>query len=71
MRLGAPPGPGKAAGLTFSAASGHSYDVQASTNLTTWATIWSSGTVTSNGWVAFQDPQGTTLPKRFYRLVLH
>jgi hypothetical protein len=71
QRLVPPTGPGKTASLTFSGASGHSYNVQASSNLVTWTTIWSSGALNSNGWVTFQDPQSSTLSQRFYRLIMN
>lgn len=65
-----PPSAGNTAKVTFSAAIGHSYTVQASTNLTSWTNVWSSGPVNSNAWVTWQDPQGTTMSKRFYRLLM-
>jgi hypothetical protein len=57
--------------MRFPVASGHWYEVQASTNLTSWATIWKTEVATSNAWVVFQDPQAASYTRRFYRLALH
>jgi hypothetical protein len=62
---------GKTMQLRFPVASGHSYQVEASTNLTSWAVIWQSGTATSNAWTTFQDPLTKSRRQRFYRLVLN
>jgi len=62
---------GKAMQLTFPVASGHSYQVLAGTNLTSWAVIWTSGTATSNAWTSFQDPLTNSMRRRFYRLAMH
>ena len=55
--------------LSFVAAPGHTYTVQASVNLTTWSTIWRTS-ATTNGWVQCEDPEGANLKMRFYRLVM-
>jgi len=57
--------------LSFPVASGHSYVVQASTNLTTWQLIYTSATATNNVWTTFHDTNSSSFPHRFYRLVLH
>jgi hypothetical protein len=57
--------------LNFPVAPGHSYEVQASVDLTNWTKIYQTATATSNAWTSFQDPQTASFPKRFYRLVLH
>ncbi|MDB6109802.1 MAG: fibronectin type domain protein [Pedosphaera sp.] len=57
--------------LNFPVAPGHWYEVQATTNLTSWTTIWQTTAATSNAWVQFQDPKAGLFPKRFYRTVLH
>jgi chitin-binding protein len=57
--------------VRFPAAPGHWYELQASTNLLTWTTIWQTGVANSYSWVEFQDPQSKTLKARFYRLVVH
>lgn len=56
--------------LEFPVAPGGVYAVQASVDLKSWNTIWQPTTATSNAWVAFQDPQSSAFPKRFYRLVI-
>jgi hypothetical protein len=58
-------------GMSFPVAQGHYYTVQATTNLTTWTNVWQTATASSNAWVSYQDPQAGSLPRRFYRLVLH
>jgi hypothetical protein len=57
--------------LNFPVAPGHWYEVQATTNLTSWTTIWQSTAATSNAWVQFQDPKAGLFAKRFYRTILH
>lgn len=68
MALGAGAVPGKPVPLSFPVAPGHTYQVQASTDLKNWVTIWST-TAATNGWIQYQDPQGTKLQQRFYRTV--
>jgi len=60
--------PGGQAALTGMAKVGHTYTVQASTNLQKWASI---GTVTvdNTGNFQFIDPTSTTLKSRFYRFM--
>jgi hypothetical protein len=60
-------GPRSPATLRFPVAPGHTYQVQASVNLTTWSTIWQT-TATNNVWTQFQDVEGANLGMRFYRL---
>jgi len=62
--------PGNPALLQFPVAPGQSYDVQASTDLINWSTIWQSGVMASNCWTQFTDPNAGQFPSRFYRLVL-
>jgi hypothetical protein len=54
--------------LHFQVSPGHSYQVQASTDLTSWTTIWQSTNTTAYAWIDFQDPQSAAFPSRFYRL---
>jgi hypothetical protein len=54
--------------IQFPVAPGHTYSVQASTDLKNWRTIWET-TSTSNAWVQFQDPASANLQMRFYRTV--
>jgi hypothetical protein len=61
-------GPGQ---IQFPVEPNHWYEVQASTNLQSWATVWQTGVSTSNSWVQFTDPNSGAFRTRFYRLVLH
>lgn len=73
--------PGATAGaakrLQFPMAPGHWYELQASSDLKTWATIWQTGIAGVYTWTEFQDPLSglNALPTgtrcRFYRLVVH
>jgi len=57
--------------LQFPVAPGHWYEVQATTDLQTWISIWQSDVMASNYWMQFVDPNASSFPARFYRLVLH
>lgn len=57
--------------LQFPAAPGHWYELQASTDLKNWITIWQTAVVTSYAWTGYNDPQSSTLKSRFYRLRVH
>jgi hypothetical protein len=53
--------------LSFQADVGHSYAVEASTNLTDWTPLWSApGTGAA---VQFTDPDALRYDRRFYRVV--
>lgn len=56
--------------LLFPVASGHSYDVQYSDEFTNWTTLTTILGQT-NTIYDLVDTNFTTVPKRFYRLVLH
>jgi hypothetical protein len=60
--------PQPAVALNFPVAPGHTYAVQASTDLKNWETIWQT-TTTSNTWAQFQDTIATNVQMRFYRTV--
>jgi hypothetical protein len=62
---------GNPAGLSFPVAVGHTYEVQASTNLQSWTNIWQTTTSTSNAWVYYQDPQASSFAELFYRLIMN
>jgi len=64
-------GNGTAINMQLSVAAGHWYQVQASTDLKNWSIIGQTATNLSNTWVGFQDNQSPSMPKRFYRLVMH
>ena len=57
--------------IQFQGAPGRSYELQATSDLRSWATIWQTGTVASYGPLEFADPQSGVLGRRFYRLVVH
>ena len=63
--------PGTPAVIRFPVAPGHWYEVQATTDLTSWTTIWQTGVATSNNWVQFTDPNAGSFSSRYYRLALH
>ena len=67
--------------LQFPMAPGHWYELQASTDMKTWTTIWQTGVASSYVWTEFQDALSgfgvvktssfKPLPTRFYRLQVH
>jgi hypothetical protein len=57
--------------LKFPVAPGHWYDVQASTDLKSWASIGQTAVAATNSWVNFQDTNSGSFPRRYYRLVMH
>ncbi len=63
--------PGDPLLIKFPVAPSHWYEVQASTNLQSWTTIWQTGVSTSNALVQYSDPNAGKFSSRFYRLVLH
>ncbi len=70
-RLTLPTRAGGSMGLSFPVAPGHSYSVQASTDLKTWTLLYTTGTQSTNAWVTWTDAQSKSYPKRFYRLILN
>ncbi len=71
IRFNAATSAGAPANICFPVAVGHSYQVEASTNLQTWTNIWQTSMSTSNAWVYYQDPQAGSFTMRFYRLILN
>lgn len=57
--------------VRFPAAPGRWYELQASTDLIHWTTIWQTGVANSYSWVEYQDPRSRYYKSRFYRLVVH
>ena len=57
--------------IQFPVAPGHWYQVQATSDLVNWSTVWQSSLMTSNCWMQFSDPDAAAYPRRFYRLVLN
>jgi hypothetical protein len=64
--------PGDPMTLTFPAASGHWYEILASTDLITWTTICQTESQDSPGIFSFQDVDGAgAYQQRFYRVAQH
>lgn len=57
--------------IQFQGAPGRSYELQATSDLRTWATIWQTGSVATYAPLEFEDPESGILGCRFYRLVVH
>ena len=57
--------------LSMPVAPGHWYEIQASTDLKSWSTIYQTQTATSNAWTQVTDPQSGLFSSRYYRLVMH
>jgi hypothetical protein len=53
--------------ISFPVAPGHTYQLQASVDLTTWSTLWQN-TATNNAWEQFEDVEAIKLNQRFYRV---
>jgi hypothetical protein len=70
-RLIPPAKKGTPVGISFPVAPGHTYSVQASTNLKTWTTIYTTPVATNNSWATCEDPQTGFFSRRFYRLILN
>jgi len=68
IQLTRPTSPGAVKRLRFPVAPGRSYEVQASTDLRNWTTIWQTGLASSYTWIEVPDLQSTTIKQRFYRL---
>lgn len=58
--------------LQFPMATGHWYEIQASTNMTTWTTIQQTSVATGYGWTNVQEmAPPTKRTQRFFRLKIH
>lgn len=57
--------------VSFPVAAGHSYQLQASTNLQSWTNLWQTTVWNSNTWAVYADPQSGSYARRFYRLILN
>ncbi|MEY4385764.1 MAG: hypothetical protein RLY20_1047 [Verrucomicrobiota bacterium] len=57
--------------VQFPAAPGKWYELQASTDMKNWTTIWQTGVATAYSWTEYQDVQSATLKSRYYRLKVH
>jgi hypothetical protein len=56
--------------IRFPAAPGRSYELQASTDLMNWSTIWQTGVVNKYAWLEYQDPRARYYVSRFYKLIV-
>ena len=63
--------PGDPALIQFPVEPGHWYEVQATTDLQSWATVWQTDVADANVWLQFADPEAGAFSSQFYRLVLH
>lgn len=57
--------------LRFPVAPGRWYELQSSSNLKTWTTIWQTGVVQVYTAAEFQDTRSNTSGQQFYRLIIH
>jgi hypothetical protein len=57
--------------LTFPVVPGHWYEVQATSDLQNWTSIWETDVETNNVWTEFDDADAANYSQRFYRLVTH
>jgi hypothetical protein len=67
LRLKAGTAPADPVRISFSAAPGHNYAIQATEDFRSWITILETSP-TTNSWVEFVDPEAASQPMRFYRL---
>lgn len=65
------PNAGGAAAMQFPVEPGHWYEVQATTDLRSWVTLWQTDVATTNIWLQFTDTNAGAFTAQFYRLVLH
>ena len=56
--------------ISFPVAAGHSYELQASTNLSKWTNLWQTAVWSSNAWEEYEDWNSSSYPRRFYRLIM-
>lgn len=55
--------------LRFPVTPPYTYEVQVSTDLKKWVTLWKTGPVSDNVWMNFADTQAGMFPYRFYRVI--
>jgi hypothetical protein len=63
--------PGTPVIIQFPATPGHWYEIQATSNLRNWTSVWQTGVALSNTSMQFTDPNSPLFASRFYRLVQH
>jgi hypothetical protein len=57
--------------IQFPVFTGHWYEIQATTDLRNWISIWQSDVIVANTSLQFVDPSMGSFAQRFYRLVAH
>jgi hypothetical protein len=57
--------------VLFPVAVGQAYQLQSSSDLTTWANLWLTPTQTTNTWIEYDEPQNIALSGKYYRLILN
>jgi hypothetical protein len=57
--------------IQFPVAPTHSYQLQASSNLSSWINLWLTPTQATNGWVQYNEPYTNAISARYYRLILY
>jgi len=70
LLLSPPATPADPMRLRFDAVPGYAFELLASEDLETWATLYYT-TPSASGWVDYADVEAPTLPMRFYRLIRH
>lgn len=65
------PASGGPAVLQFPVGPDHWYEIQATTDLQNWTSIWQSAVMTTNVWMQFTDANAAAFASRFYRVVTH
>jgi hypothetical protein len=60
--------PSRGVQLSFQSVAGYRYAIEASENMHSWTTLWSSPVVTSSQTLGYQDTASTLSGKRFYRV---
>jgi len=71
LTMTASPNAGNPASLQFPAQTGHWYEIQATSDLVNWTSIWQSAVATADTSLQFTDPDSASYSSRFYRLVAH
>jgi len=71
LRMMQPLSNSSAPSIQFPAAPGRWYELQASTDLSNWTTIWQTGIANNYSQMEYQDPRSRYYPSRFYRLLVH
>jgi hypothetical protein len=57
--------------IRFPVAPGSSYQLQTSSDLINWSNLWTTPTEATNAWIEYDEPVSSTIPARFYRLILN